>query len=696
MIPQLSSRRVLEIAEWLLLVFLVALFVRSGFLPGWRNLNTDFPNYYIVASLLKNKVPLDQVYDWTWLQRQKDSLGVSEAVAGFAPYPPISALPVLPFTSLSPLAAKRVWLLLNVGFLAAAILFLHLATFIPVRRVAILSFLCVAPLRINLWLGQYYILILLLFCAAYYAYCHNRRASAGGLLALAAALKIFPGLALLLFVAKRDWRAVSGFLVGALALVISSFAIFGFAVHGVYLVEVLPRTFTGDLLSPYTLQWNSFSALWHRLFLIEPQLNPSPLVNSLFLYAFAQAVTIALLLISFLCAVVSTRRTIASAREWALLVILAMLLSPMPAIYHLCVLILAAILGAKALMDASKFRALVAFLILFDLACIPIPGGVEAIFPLRLVVMLALYVLLLTSAFTESRLTQWYRWLAAAGVLIACLFPFMWVSVNGRDRELARRLPTQPVSYRSFDPIATSKQTLFISNVSHLEGYGITSLGETVVHHSFANADVLTIRYAGPHPFLYVDIAGKRSSILRLDSSSLIVDQSFELQAERPSVSPDGRWLAWIQKDENQSSLWLRDTSSAARPEELLANAENILETTVTAQGDIFAAAGNRFSPELVRIERATHSVELIAEHSFPVRFPCISPDGTRIAFTRRELGSWHLVVSSLVNGQERILTTGSCNAFTPFWENSGTLLYASDCGRGLTLTAINRVSIAP
>ena len=35
------------IAEWFVLVALLAIFAGRGFLPAWRTLNTDFPNYYL-------------------------------------------------------------------------------------------------------------------------------------------------------------------------------------------------------------------------------------------------------------------------------------------------------------------------------------------------------------------------------------------------------------------------------------------------------------------------------------------------------------------------------------------------------------------------------------------------------------------------------------------------------------------------
>lgn len=61
--------------EILCLAFLACLFLRKGLLPGWHTLNTDFPNYYLVARFLREGYILDRIYDWVWLQRIKDHWG---------------------------------------------------------------------------------------------------------------------------------------------------------------------------------------------------------------------------------------------------------------------------------------------------------------------------------------------------------------------------------------------------------------------------------------------------------------------------------------------------------------------------------------------------------------------------------------------------------------------------------------------
>lgn len=70
-----------------------------------------------------------------------------------------------------------------------------------------------------------------------------------------------------------------------------------------------------------------------------------------------------------------------------------------------------------------------------------------------------------------------------------------------------------------------------------------------------------------------------------------------------------------------------------------------------------------------------------------------ISPDGKRLAFSRRRWESWPLVVRELATRVERQLTHTACNAALPSREDSHTLLYATDCGRGSAL-ALTRVDL--
>ena len=123
----------------------------------------------------------------------------------------------------------------------------------------------------------------------------------------------------------------------------------------------------------------------------------------------------------------------------------------------------------------------------------------------------------------------------------------------------------------------------------------------------------------------------------------------------------------------------------------VLPSTYHALEVSVTSDGDVIAAAGRTSDPHLFLVRHRTGEVVELTEIPHPARYPSVSPDGKRLAFSRREHGFWHLVVREFASGGEQQLTHASCNAVSPSWENAETLLYATDCGRGVGLSAIAR-----
>src|SRR5258708_20790712 len=241
----------LPTAEWIFLSALLGWFVARTLLPGWRTLNTDFPNYYLAAVLRSQRNRVDRAYEWIWFQRQKDHNDISQPLVGFVSNPPLCDAPMLPLASLRALPAKRVWILLNLAFLTVALCILDRVTRLGWRRILLIAALCLIPLRTNFMLGQYYVVVLLFICLAYFAAFRGHSFTAGTLLAAAAWFKVFPAVFLLLFLRKRDWRAVSGLIVGSLAVGAVSVVIFRLDVHRVWLFEVLPTAFPAHILPPY-------------------------------------------------------------------------------------------------------------------------------------------------------------------------------------------------------------------------------------------------------------------------------------------------------------------------------------------------------------------------------------------------------------------------------------------------------------
>ena len=682
----------LPTAEWIFLIALLGWFVAHTLLPGWRTLNTDFPNYYLAAVLRSQRNRVDRAYEWIWFQRQKDHNDISQPLVGFVPNPPLCAAPMLPLASLRALPAKRVWILLNLAFLTVALGILDRVTRLGWRRILLIAALCLIPLRTNFMLGQYYVVVLLFICLAYFAAFRGHSFTAGTLLAAAAWFKVFPAVFLLLFLRKRDWRAAAGLIVGSVALAAVSVLIFGLDIHRVWLFEVLPRAFRGDMAGPYDLQWSSFSSLWHRLFLFEPELNPVPFLRSPLVYAVAQALTSTTLLFAFL---LSTSRPISertTAWEWAAFLPLLLLLSSMPGSYHYVVLIFTLIVGVDVIVLTGRWRAALLLLLLYVVACASVPGG--GLFRLhRLLATLALYGVLLRYAPAIAGRRERKTLLAMAGLVFVVVAGLNLSTLKERDADFTRRASPIKDGYASFNPVATSRGVAAIEMVD--KGYRAIMVSDGRMIPMPASGDVLSMAASAKAHFVYFELVGHRSHILRLRSDQVGRPDAFSeyvTEGQQPSVSYDGRWLAFLREDHGQTAIWLSRDGSDPENVKSDQNLSAVFEMSVTTEGDIVAASGGAAFPHLVWLRTATGEAKSLGEITGAVRYPAVSPDSGRLAFSRRELGSWHLFVREFFTGIERRLTSGACNATSPAWEDPHTLLYVTDCGRGYGLNAVARI----
>jgi Glycosyltransferase family 87/WD40-like Beta Propeller Repeat len=671
------------------------LLLRGGFLPGWRRLNTDFPNDYLVASLYRHHIPLDRVYEWDWLQRQNDHLAIPQKEAGFAPHPPTCALPVLPLATMPPLQAKHVWLVTNLGFLIFSIYLLHRVTELGWRRVALVTLLCLFPLQVNFWLGQFYILLLVLLCGSYYAFHSGRQFTCGAILSVAASLKLFPFLFVLLFARRGAWRAAFGLILGVLAIGTISLVLFGLQVHRVYLFQVFPRAVLGDLLSPYSLQWNSFAALWHRLFLFEPELNPAPIWNSVSLYVVAQTVTLTALTFFFFyfgAQEVGGQEKL----EWTAFVSLLLLLSPMPAPYHYSLLVFSAVVGIDALLAAGKRNCAMICILLVAFVCAPFPAKLERALVLRrLIGNLLLYSILLYSI--RSRAAQivrlHLRWIGAA-VTAAIVVAFCLWTVRGRAEDLVRRAPDFTSAYRSSSPVASGGKTFSVQASRYLDGYRIVAgKGEYQRNLQFAG-DALALATDISGSSMYAEESGEGSLIVRLFPLASEHSPEVVTQGQQPVLSSEGRWLAVMRESQGRNAAWLFDLRSGEGPRLILGNQWNPLEVTVLSSGDLIASVGAVSQPYMVLVHRETTEVERLESIRGCTRYPSISPDGQRLAFSRLDSGAWHLIVRELSTGAEWQVTHGSYNAISPSWADSRTILYATDSARGLGTTAVSSITL--
>ena len=75
---------------------------------------------------------------------------------------------------------------------------------------------------------------------------------------------------------------------------------------------------------------------------------------------------------------------------------------------------------------------------------------------------------------------------------------------------------------------------------------------------------------------------------------------------------------------------------------------------------------------------------------------PAVSPNGQLLAYACSATGGQHIWIEDLTSMTSRRLTSGYCYNKSPAWdEDSQSLVFASDCSRGLGLTALYRLPIS-
>ncbi len=675
---------------------------------AWRTLNTDFPNYYISARLAHEGYDMSRMYEWPWIEREKDHRAVDIRVIGLLPITPFSTLVMWPLTGLAPLTAKHIWILLNLIFLIPIGWMLRSMTGLSYQRVALVLALCF-PLHRNLSYGQFYVFLLLLVVAACWAYLRGFRAFAGVLVAVAAACKIFPIVFIIFFIRRRDWRALSWSAVAGLAAAALSVAVFGWNVHRTYLHEILPWTLHGEGMPPYVAT-ASISGVLHRLFLSEPQWNPHPWHSSPLCYALMLP---ALQMLVLAPAILLIRREDNTCNrvllEWSALLTASLAISTVPASYNFVLMALPVCVVATLLLQREQYGWLVALLILYLGICFPMPSQDKMTGPmillqvLRLPLMLALvlgiYALLWRYPSARSASRDWTRSVWATGMAISVVFATL--STFHRERavreEYAYRLPLQAQGFLNASPRPTGTGVRYVAFT--FSGYHLVTEGQNNVwtDASINSPDDLSFTSSlgnmRPENILIERALGPRSQVVDLQMPSHVVVDD----AREPMLSADGHSLAFVSDDHGRGRLRVRRAfqSDAASESALTPPSLDVYEASFVSDREYaFSAVEHGRAPQIY-LSDATHANAPLALRES--RYPALSPDGRWLAYSRLDHGVWNLWLRDQGTGATRRVSDVPCNQIEPAWEDdSKTLLYSTDCGRSLWFTAVARRRVVP
>jgi Glycosyltransferase family 87 len=208
-----------------------------------RDASIDFYSYYIGAAAIQQGKP---IYAFETYQSVVESVGIRHA--GLYLYPPTLALFIQPALLVSPYVGSLIWLALNVGILIVVVgLLLCQSNIRDPRMKAGLLLLPVVftPTLMGLYLGQVNVLVFVLIALAYLAFIDRRPRISGVLLAVSAWIKLWPIVLIAYFVWKREWKAVSGAILGLLLIGVLTFAFIGVEQTTSFFTERLPEISQG-------------------------------------------------------------------------------------------------------------------------------------------------------------------------------------------------------------------------------------------------------------------------------------------------------------------------------------------------------------------------------------------------------------------------------------------------------------------
>jgi hypothetical protein len=629
----------------------------------------------------------------------------------------------LPLAWLDILQAKHVWVLLNIGLLIAVVHLLSKTCDLPLRKTWLIALLAVLPLRNDLALGQMHLVVFALLVVGWHFHMRGKQVASGCCIALAGALKIYPLFYCFYFLVKKRWRAVGAAAATAVGCGALCLVLFGETATTTYLWRQLPRLLNGEAIDPYTAVLASSSAMFHRIFLFDPELNPHPLVSSPLLYAAVYALWQALLTTTVVSRLrwefrPDDRETI----EWCAFLTLLMFLSSAPSTYHFVALIGAAV-PTYAIIERIRPRLSWPFLAIYAIACnarnIVPAGALSSTFVALLmpklwagVGLIILYVVVLSPPLLRSVKSDGLpsgfavhnddqrRYRREIYCVFAALFPALWLigfasslrHLKSMEITQSRRIAEVDGARMRTQPRATAQGIYYVAMLD--TGYKVLRDGVPV--HDASAEDELSYAADREGRILWIETATSAGSTITEVGPNNNASTGCGIQnAESPALSQDGNSLAFIREEHGHGSLWIADTHSCGtseQPVRVTLPDIDVRAVSGAPEGHFVFSAITAQGPAVFLVSRDT-AAEVLLRPGANVKSIAISNDRDAILLMILIAEHWQVVNESLEAHTVRQLTYGACNATDPSWEGIHTIIYATDCGRGMGLTTLAEIT---
>lgn len=327
-----------------------------GIAPALERPNTDFTNYYVGARLVVEGKHLEHLYNREWFQERIREYGIEDQPGTFVPFPPVTALLLVPIAYLEPRDAKIVWTTANVLLISTCVVVLARIVRRPWVQVGILLLLSGLAVVNGLKFGQMYLVLLLLILVGFWAAENGREVLSGIFFGLFVPIKYFPLIFLLYYAWLRRWNIVlAGLVTSGLVFLFGAYLL-GWEVHEIFFTQVIFNHLNGNIQNPFNATFQSWNSLFRRLFVSDSLYNPSPLTDWAWGFSLLKnGVLIALASITVITARLIDRSNSRQTRlGFAAIAIAGLLAAPATATYHFVLLALPAGLVLTELLDQEN------------------------------------------------------------------------------------------------------------------------------------------------------------------------------------------------------------------------------------------------------------------------------------------------------------------------------------------------------
>lgn len=199
-------------------------------------------------------------------------------------YPPVVALFFIPLSIFSYPTAQLVWFILNHIFLIASFILLILSFNSENKLIYAVSALVLSfnfyPLYRTLTAGQLNLLILFLLCLAWFLLVRKRTTGSGIVLGIATIIKLFPGLLILFFLWKKEYKLGFSAIATVIILILLSLAFQGGQLYQDYGTMLIQMNYGQSTWTEFQQRFDiepanqSFHALLLHLFTLNPVTQP--------------------------------------------------------------------------------------------------------------------------------------------------------------------------------------------------------------------------------------------------------------------------------------------------------------------------------------------------------------------------------------------------------------------------------------